>query len=255
MYQTVIYEKKQGIATMTLNRPDQLNTINTQMHDELASVLHAIKCDEDVRVVIVTGGEKCFCAGADIKEKVPKSQPRKGELRLWRELEVLDVPTIAAISGWALGGGFQLALACDLRIASETAQFGLPEVKLGSAPRSGGLQRLPRIIGITKAKEMLFLGTPIDAHEAYRLGLVNKVTPVSLLMEEAVKLATELTERPAHALRLAKKCVTQGLDLGLSAALEFDEVSIKAEMGAPEAQKYFSKRKREFSSKSAKSRI
>lgn len=171
MFQTLIFSKHEGIAIVTLNRPDQLNAINIQMHDELEFALGDIERDEGLGVVIVNGGEKCFCSGADIKKKLLESQQRKGEGKLWRRLELLSVPTIAAISGWALGGGFQFALACDLRIASETAQFGLPEVRFGSAPRSGGMQRLSRIVGMAKAKEMLFLGVPIDAQEVVGLAL------------------------------------------------------------------------------------
>lgn len=248
-YETLIYQKEEGIAIVTLNRPGNLNAINTRMHNELEAVIGDIERDQGVRVVIFTGGEKCFSSGADIREKFPPGQKRKSEADLWRRIENLDKPVIAAISGYALGGGLQLALACDLRIASETAEFGLPEVKLGSAPGSGGMQRLPLIVGITKAKEMLFMGDAIDAQEAYRIGLVNKVAPVNSLMDEAKELARNLLGRPAHALRIAKKCVNMGMEVGLSAALQFSEACRNSEMSAPEAQAYFEERKRAFAEK------
>lgn len=248
-YGALIYEKGNGIAIVTLDRPASVNAINTQMHNELEEAVTDIEGDREVRVVIITGGEKCFCAGADIKEKFPPGVMRKGEAELWRRIENLDRPVIAAISGYALGGGLQLALACDLRIASETAQFGLPEVKLGAAPGSGGMQRLPRIIGITKAKEMLFLGDPIDAQEAFRVGLVNKVVPVASLMDEAKKLASTLVSRAPHALKIAKKCVDIGLQMDLASALEFDTAYTWSQMSSPEALALFEKRKEAFTQK------
>lgn len=245
-HETLIYEKENGIAIVTLNRPASVNAINTQMHNELEEVVADIESDREVRVVIITGGQKCFCAGADIKEKLPPGVMRKGEAELWRRIENLDRPVIAAISGYALGGGLQLALACDLRIASETAQFGLPEVKLGAAPGSGGMQRLPRTIGITKAKEMLFLGDPIDAEEGYRVGLVNKVVPVASLMDETKKLASTLASRAPHALKIAKKCVDIGLQMDLVSALEFDTAYTRSEMSSAEALALFQKQKDAF---------
>ncbi len=235
-YETLIYEKGSGIAVLTLNRPNQLNSINTTMQRELREIWNDIERDRGVRVIIITGGGKCFCAGADIKEKFPPGVRRPSSRDLFKRIEDYDRITIAAISGYCLGGGLELALCSDLRVASDTARLGLAEIKIGSAPGAGGMQRLPRIIGITKAKEMLYYGEPVDAEEAYRIGLVNKVVPVKSLMDEAQKLANTLLDRPSHALKIAKRCVNEGMQVDLSSALRFDVAIIESEMSTPEAR-------------------
>jgi enoyl-CoA hydratase len=223
-YQTIIYEKTEGMGILTLNRPQQLNALSPELCAEAREVLEQAARDEEVRVVIITGGEKVFSAGADIK-----ALQREGilsvalqELDFINGLEGYEKPLIAAVSGYALGGGCELALACDLRIASTTAQFGLPEVKIGLFPSSGGVQRLARLIGIAKAKEMAFSGEPIDAQEAYRLNLVNKVVAVESLMAETQKLARSLIERPPLALRVIKRSIDTGIQMDITSALEYD---------------------------------
>lgn len=234
-YETLVYEKDKGIAVITLNRPEQLNSVNTVMQREMKEIWNDIEGDRGIRVIIITGGEKCFCAGADIREKFPPGVKRPSSRDQFKKIEDYDRPTIAAISGYCLGGGLELALCCDLRIVSETAKLGLAEIKIGVAPGAGGMQRLPRIVGITKAKEMLYTGDPVDATEAYRIGLVNKVVPVASLMDEAGKMANVISDRPSHSLKIAKRCVNEGMQVDLSSALKFDVAIIESEMASPEA--------------------
>ncbi|MFC1825364.1 enoyl-CoA hydratase/isomerase family protein [Thermodesulfobacteriota bacterium] len=227
-YETLIYEEADGIATITMNRPKRLNAISSQLRQDLLDVFAKVEKDPGVRVVIFTGGKKAFCAGADIKEASTSEETqferyfrlRKNEL--FFRIENLEKPVIGAISGVALGGGCELTLVCDLRIASETARFGVPEVKLGAIPGAGGTQRLPRLIGVTKAKELLFTGDFIDAKEAYRLGLVNKVVPVDRLMEEANALAKKLINNPPLSIKFAKRAVNVGMQLDLTSAIDYE---------------------------------
>jgi len=226
--ETMIYEVEGKVGTITLNRLKLPKAINIRLCDKPETVISEIEVNPELLVVIITGGEKCFSSGVDIKET--PSVGTTGKLgKLWRRIELLEEPVIAAVSGFALGGGFQLALACDLRIASETAQFGLPEIKLGLAPFSGAMFRLPRIIGVTKAKEMLFSGDSIDAQEAYRLGLVNKIVPVAALKDEAMRMASAISAYPAHVLKIAKKCVDVGMNMNLESALAFETAYIRSE--------------------------
>jgi enoyl-CoA hydratase len=228
-YETLIYEKENGVGTITLNRPKQKNAINDVMMSELFQLISNIAQDDEVRVVVITGGKDYFAAGADIRLVSTISSSFKAydfsRNSPIHELEELEKPVIAAISGIALGGGLELALACDLRIASETALFGQPEINLGIIPGSGGTQRLPRLVGLTKAKEMLFTGETINAQEAYRIGLVNKVVPVESLMDEVYKIATKIATKPAMALKVTKLVVNAGINLDLELALKFESQS------------------------------
>lgn len=230
-YETILYEKEEGIGVVTLNRPESLNALNRKLMQELGAVLDEIEGDEEVKVVILTGGLKAFSAGADIKERASSGKPvsqtqvyfyQQKAHRFFNRIEDFEKPTIAAVSGIAVGGGCELSLVCDLRIASETARFGLPEVKLGVIPAAGGTQRLPRIIGITKAKELLYTGDFIDANESYRLGLVNKVVPADKLMEEAKAMAKKLANNPPLPVKFAKRCVNAGMQLNLASALDYE---------------------------------
>lgn len=234
-YETMIYKKQKGIAILTLNRPDQLNSVNTVMQKEMKEIWSDIEGDRNIRVIIITGGDKCFCAGADIKEKFPPGESRPSSRDMFKKIEDYDGPTIAAISGYCLGGGLELALCCDQCIASETARLGLAEIKIGAAPGAGGMQRLPRLIGIPKAKEMLYTGDPVNAEEAHRIGLVNKVIPAASLMEEVRKLAELFLERPPHSLRIAKRCVNEGMQVDLNTALKLDVAITASEMSTPTA--------------------
>ena len=215
MYKTLIYEKKENIGLLTINRPDKLNAISSELTSELKELLDEIDNDEELRVLIITGaGEKAFVAGADIKELVDRDakigrQVSRERQEIFSHIENLQVPVIGAINGYALGGGLELALACSIRVCSEKAQFGAPEVKLGIIPGDGGTQRLPRLVGLGRAMEMILTGDFIDAQEAYRIGLVNKVFPHEELMDGAMELAERLASRPPLAVRYAKEAVNR----------------------------------------------
>jgi len=226
-YETILFEKDQNIATVTLNRPKAFNAMNLKMFEELKHVFLQIEKDEEVRVVIIAGSGKFFAAGADISEISKIASPVDAHLfikqaDIFQIIEDFDRPVIAAISGLALGGGCELCLACDLRIAAENAVFGQPEIKIGVIPGGGGTQRLPRLIGMAKAKELLFTGETIDALEAYRLGLVNKVVPVSDLMTEAKALAQRIAVLPGVAMKMTKFAVNGGMSMDMKSALAYE---------------------------------
>lgn len=227
-FNTLIYEREGAIGVVTLNRPKNLNALSDELLLELEQVLEEIEEDGTVGAVIFTGQEKFFGAGADITEIVNIRSPVEANRfikkvrRVFAKLAELRQPTIAAVSGLALGGGCEIALACDVRIAAENARFGLPEIKLGVLPGAGGTQRLPRLVGAGRAKEMLFSGDPIDAQEAYRIGLVNRVVPVGSLMEEAKRMAGTFLERPGYAIMTIKRLVNEGLNMDLNSALALE---------------------------------
>jgi len=229
-YKTINFSKESGIGIIQLNRPTKLNSLNKQLFSELNQALDDLSLDRETKVVILYGNDKMFGAGADLK-MIASSAPNVVEAHyffsqeatpVYHKLAKIGKPTIAAISGMAFGGVFELALACDLRIASETASFCFPEINLGLLPGGGGTQRLPRIIGLTKAKEMLFTGDTIDAHEAYRIGLVNKVVAPEMLLEQAKYMANKLTQKPSFALRMIKTAVNNGYEIPIDTALEYE---------------------------------
>lgn len=248
-YETMLYTKEEGLAIVTLNRPGQLNSVNTKMQGEMKEIWDDIERDKNIRVVIITGGAKCFSAGADIREIFPPGVTRTSSRDQFKKIEDCSVPVIAAISGYCLGGGLELALCCDLRIATETAKFGLVEIKIGAVPGAGGMQRLPRIVGITKAKEMLFTGEQIDAAEAYRIGLVNAIVPVGKMMEEARKLANVMLEYPPHGLKISKRCVNEGMQVSLEDALKLDLAITSQGMSSPASRKNSEEGRRAFREK------
>ena len=215
MYKTLIYEKKDNIGILTVNRPDKLNAISNELTSELRSLLGELEKEEKLRVLVITGaGDKAFVAGADIKELVDRDarigrRVSRERQEVFSRLENLPVPVIAAVNGYALGGGLELALACNIRICSEKAQFGAPEVKLGIIPGDGGTQRLPRLIGLGRAMEMILTGDFIDAQEAHRIGLVNGVYSPEELMDKAMELAQKIASRPPLAIRYAKEAVNR----------------------------------------------
>lgn len=221
-YQTLLLETGERIATMTINRPDKLNALNAQAKAELRDALTLLKNDPTVDVVIIIGaGEKAFVAGTDIKELAElNGESGKGFSASGKEvfdlIENLGKPVIAAINGYALGGGLELALACHIRIAAENARLGQPEVNLGIIPGYGGTQRLARLIGRGRAMEMILTGDPIDAQEAFRIGLVNKVVRFSELMKEARSLAERIASKPQVAIRMALKAVNMTQETTLS---------------------------------------
>lgn len=226
-YETILVEIEEGIATITLNRPEVLNALNSQVFIELGEACATLGVDDSVRVVIITGGEKVFAAGADIKQlasvnAVDVATSDRPSIKSFNIIENLNKPVIAAIAGYALGGGCELTLVADVRIAAENAQFGLPEIKLGILPGAGGTQRLPRLIGAGKAKEMIFSGDFISAEEALRVGLVNKVVPAEQLLIEAKKMAKRFAARGAVAIQMAKTCINEGLRMDLDRGLQYE---------------------------------
>ena len=229
-FETLIYEKKDGIAWITLNRPKALNAYNIQMRDDLYEVLSAIKDDDDVRVAIFKGsGEKAFCAGADLSEFLTAPSPiiaRKVrfERDVWGLFLRIPQPLIAALHGYVLGSGIELALCCDIRIAADNTRFGLPEVGLGIIPAAGGTQTLPRTVGRAKALELLLTGRWADAQEAYQAQLVNLVVPRDKLLNTAEEMAKKIASRDPAAVRYAKQAVVRGMEMSLEEGLNLERI-------------------------------
>ncbi|MFQ5837238.1 MAG: enoyl-CoA hydratase-related protein [Thermoplasmata archaeon] len=221
-------EEEDGLAILYVDRQEALNALNTEVLKELRDALKEIERRKDLRVLILTGaGDKAFVAGADIREMLPMEPVETRRFaslghEVTRILERMEKPVIAAINGYALGGGCELALACDIRIASERAKIGLPEVGLGIFPGFGGTQRLTRLVGRGRASEVIFTGDPVDADTAERIGLVNRVVPHERLMEEAKELGRRMLGRGPVALRLAKASIQQSQETGLSAGLAYE---------------------------------
>jgi enoyl-CoA hydratase len=241
-FQTVIYDKRGEVAWLTLNRPDVLNAVNLQMRDELWTVMEAARDDPDLRVLIIKGaGERAFSAGADISEfgtapSVVEARRARRERDLWGLMLSLPLPLIAAIHGFALGAGCEMSMCCDFRMASEDARFGLPEVSLGYIPSAGGTQLLPRTISPGVAMGMVLSGDAIDAREAWRVGLVQRVVPRDRLYPEAETLARALVGRPAEALRHAKQAILQGLDMPLDQGLALEQRLVSLMLASPDAK-------------------
>jgi enoyl-CoA hydratase/carnithine racemase len=226
-YDTLLIERKHHVAYVTLNRPTAMNALNTTLRLDLRRFFLEIAEDRDVRAVVITGAGRAFCAGADIKEwKEPTSvvEDREERLRLsfWEAMRRYAWPVIAAINGYALGGGCELAMCCDIRIASELAELGLTEVTLGIIPGGGGTQRLPRLVGRGKALELIVTGKRISAQEAWRLGLVEQVVPPDQLMPTAQALAQTIVARAPLAVKYAKEAIVRGLDLPLEEGLQVE---------------------------------
>src|SRR3954462_14416518 len=227
-FDNLLIARDGGVAVLTVNRPKVLNALNTQTLDELRRAVLEVKHDEAVRAVILTGaGEKSFIAGADINELATQT-PTGGREHAIAGQHVLDLvehlgkPVIAAINGYALGGGCELAMACTLRIAADTAKLGQPEINLGLIPGYAGTQRLPRLVGKGKAMEMILTGAPIAADEAQRIGLVNRVVPAAELMTEARKLAAQLAKSAPIAMRYIINAVNQGVEIPFAEACQYE---------------------------------
>lgn len=258
MYEHLVLDRdERGIATLTFNRPSVHNALSNAMVEELEAALSEIEGDGAVRVLILTGaGDKAFMAGADIRELEARDQLSGREhtrrrQQLFGRIQDLNVPTIAAINGFCLGAGLEIAISCTFRIASDAARFGCPEVNLGIVPGGGATQRLPRLVGWARALELILIGEPVDAAEAFRIGLVNRVVPAAQLRDSASELAAKLAAKSPAALRLAKEGVNRALSMGLADGLTFESHLHALACGLPDKQEgvraFLEKRKPDFS--------
>lgn len=244
------------IALVRLNRPNELNALNLELMGELRDSLKALDADDEVRVIIITGNERAFAAGADIKQMADKNVIdvlKIDQFSTWDQIKRTKKPIIAAVSGFALGGGCELAMTCDMIIASETAQFGQPEIKIGIMPGAGGTQRLPRAVGKALAMEMVLTGNFINAERALKAGLINKIVPVEVYLEEAVKLAKDIAALSPISVQLAKESVNKSYEQNLQESLYFERKNFYM-CFASEDQKegmaaFVEKRKPEFKGK------
>jgi E-phenylitaconyl-CoA hydratase len=226
----VVVDMKEGVATITIARPDAMNALDPEALDLLNEAFQDVNVDNNVRAVILTGaGTAAFCTGSDLKKTMPPKESFAeltfGRVQRYYPFAGVDIdkPVVCAVNGYALAGGMELALACDIRIASSNAQFGQSEVRVGSIPAAGGTQRLPRIIGLSDAMLMMLTGDRIDAQEALRIGLVSKVVPPSELMDTANAIARRIVENAPLAVRAVKKLVRDGIEMPLSAAIQAEQ--------------------------------
>jgi enoyl-CoA hydratase len=242
------------VAWLSLRRPDKLNALSLELLGQGVDALRQVAEDDHVRCVIIHGEGRAFCAGADLntmRDLTPSRATRRfSGANLWQALEDLPQPTIAAVHGFCFGGGCELALACDFRLASDDARFGQPEIKVGVIPGAGGTQRLPRLVGMTKAKEMVLFGEPIDAAEAHRIGLVNSVVPGASLLDEARGWAERLAKLPPLGIRAAKAAMNRGRDLDLPTALDVERLNFSVVFGTEDQKEgvraFLEKRPPEF---------
>jgi len=257
-YETILVERRERVAIITINRPEKRNALNIQTRAEGAAVLDELRDDDSVRVVVFTGaGDKAFIAGADIAEFAGRSALAQRAVMLERGLfnaiDTFPKPVIAMVNGYCLGGGCELALACDIRIASDTASFGQPEINLGIIPGGGGTQRLTRLVGEGKAMEMILTGEIISAQEAFRLGLANQVVPADQLETKTMEVANRIAEKSPIALRLAKEAVKlasrSNLDEGLRREVDIFALCFSSEDKDEGVNAFLEKRKPEFRGK------
>ncbi len=257
-YETLLVERRERVALITINRPEKRNALNIQTREEGAAALDALRDEENIRVVVITGaGDKAFIAGADIAEFANRTAVTQRDVMLGRSLftaiDTFPKPVIAMVNGYCLGGGCELALACDMRIASETASFGQPEINLGIIPGGGGTQRLTRLIGEGKAMELILTGDIIDAQTAFMLGLVNAVVPAADLEAKTMEIANRISEKSPIALRMAKEGVKTAaranLDEGLRREVDLFALCFSSEDKDEGVRAFLEKRKPEFKGK------
>nr|MBN2278464.1 enoyl-CoA hydratase/isomerase family protein [candidate division Zixibacteria bacterium] len=257
-YRNIIVTREDNIAVITINREKALNALNDETIAELQDFFRHSWTDDSLAAVIITGAGKAFIAGADISELARcdvSAGVKKSMLGLYlmQSIENFPHPVIAAINGFALGGGCELAMACDIRLASEKAKFGQPEVNLGLIPGYGGTQRLARLVGRGKAKQLIFTGEMIGAEEAYRIGLVDEIYPPDELMDKARVMAKLIASKAPVAITTAKECINRGLDINLGAGCDFEKTSFGTTFGTSDAKEgmaaFLEKRKAEFKGK------
>lgn len=258
-YENIIYHVEEGIASITFNRPKALNALNSALLEELSDALDKIAADEDIRVLILTGaGDKAFVAGADISELGTFNSLSAKKFAAFgqnviNKLQKLPIIVIAAVNGFALGGGTEISIACDFIYASENAKFGQPEINLGLIPGFGGTQRLPRLIGTNMAKELIYTGKLISATEGNQMGLVNKVIAPDQLMDEVMKVAKEIASKGKVSLRAAKQAINNGINVDLSTGLNIEIDAFALSFASPDANEgttaFLEKRKANFTGK------
>lgn len=255
-YKNIIFQIKEQVATITFNRPEVLNALNEASLEEFSHAIDQVGGDEDIRVLVLTGaGDKSFVAGADITEFL-KFNALKAKIfsemghHIVNKLQELPIPVIAAVNGFALGGGCEVVIACDFIYASENAMFGLPEINLGIIPGFGGTQRLPRLIGKNRAKEMIFTGKMIPAAEAKAMGLVNQVCAQDQLMDDVLKVAKTIVSKGKVSLRAAKQAINTGLDVDLKTGCRIETEAFAVCLASPDAkegaQAFLEKRPADF---------
>ncbi|MBS7643272.1 enoyl-CoA hydratase/isomerase family protein [Candidatus Bathyarchaeota archaeon] len=258
-FKNIILEKSEGIATLRINRPKDLNILTIETLLEIKAAVEHLRNDSGLRALIITGsGDRVFSAGADIKEmsKMNAIEAREYSVlghEIFASIANLEVPVIAAINGHAIGGACELALACDIRVASESAKIGMPETGIGITPGWGGMQRLSRLVGLGKAKELVFTGELIEAKEAERIGLVNKVVPPDKVEDAAREIATKIACKAPIAIKLAKDAINRGAEMDLEKALDYDSevfgISCSTEDQKEGMKAFLEKRKPEFKGK------
>ena len=252
MYQTLRYEKQENIGILTINRPEALNALNSTVIGDLEQAITEVEKDAELGALIITGEGRSFVAGADIGEQLPldvaggRKWGQRGSA-LMRRIEKLEIPTIAAVNGFALGGGCELSMACDIRIASEKAKFGQPEVGLGITPGFGGTQRMPRICGTAHAMELILTADTINAQQALEIGLVSKVVAPDALMDTALELANKIASKAQVAIRAAKQAVRYGMQCDISTAATYEALAFATCFGTEDqkdAMKAFVEKKK-----------
>ena len=251
-YANIIYTVSDGIATIKLNRPKALNALNSEINADIMAAINEVKADPSVRVLIVTGSERAFAAGADVKE-MAEATPRYARefsglaIEINNVLESMPIPTIAAVAGFAFGGGFEMPLACDFRIGGPRTSLAFPECGLGIIPGFGGTQRMARIIGTGPAMELIYTADTIDANRALEIGMVNHVVPADQLMDEAMKLAEKICKNAQKAIRASKLAIRRGMDCDISTAVSYEALAFATCFGTEDQkegmQAFLEKRK------------